>query len=84
MFAPLVMVALLGCRGLDSVDIVAGEHCAPDREVEIACVLDGDTFQVGECGGESVRLLGVAAPEIAHNDSEVDECWGPESASWLT
>lgn len=84
MFAPLVMVALLGCRGLDSVDIVAGVHCAPDREVEIACVLDGDTFQVGTCGGESIRLLGVAAPEIAHNDSEIDECWGPESAAWLT
>lgn len=49
----------------------------------MACTLDGDTFQVGTCGGESIRLLGVDAPEIAHNDSEVAECWGPESASYL-
>lgn len=80
----LLLPLLHGCRGLDAVEIVAGEHCADDREVEVACTLDGDTFQVGACGGESVRLLGINAPEIAHDGTEVDECWGPESAAWLT
>jgi micrococcal nuclease len=84
MFVPYVVLTLLaGCRGIDSLPIVAGEHCAPDREETVACTLDGDTFQIGACGGESVRLLGINAPEIAHSDAEVDECHGPESAAWL-
>jgi micrococcal nuclease len=82
--APLLFVVLAACHDLSAVPIVAGEHCAPARDEDVACTLDGDTFQVGTCGGESVRLLGVAAPEIAHNASEVDECWGPEAAAWLT
>jgi len=80
--AYVILVGLVGCRGLDSVPILSGEHCAPDREETVACTLDGDTFQVAECGGESVRLLGINAPEIAHNSSEIDECWGPEAAQW--
>ena len=80
----LLVPLLLACASLDDVPIVAGEHCADDREVEVACTLDGDTFQIESCGGESVRLLGINAPEIAHSESEVDECWGPESAAWLT
>lgn len=78
------LLALLACRDLDKVPVVAGERCAPERdEVEVACTLDGDTFQVDACGGESVRMLGVDAAEIAHNDTEVDQCWGPEAADWL-
>jgi micrococcal nuclease len=84
MLVSLLLFLFAGCRGLDSVEIVAGEHCAPDREEEVACVLDGDTFELGTCGGESVRLLGINAPEIAHSDSEEPECWGPESAAWVT
>ena len=78
------LLSFIACRGLDSVEIVAGEHCAPDRVEEVACVLDGDTVELGECGGESVRLLGINAPEIAHSDAEEPECWGPEAASALT
>lgn len=79
-----VLTSLLsGCKGLDVVPILEGDHCAAPREEIVACTLDGDTFNVGVCGGESVRLLGVDAPEIAHNDSEVPDCWGPESESFL-
>jgi micrococcal nuclease len=81
----LVLVLASGCQGLDSVPVLAGYHCAEERaDVQVACVLDGDTVQVGECGGESVRLLGINAPEIAHNESETAECWGPEAQSWMT
>lgn len=80
----LSLLVLSACRDLDRVPVMAGERCAADREdVPVACVLDGDTFQVDACGGESVRLLGVNAPEIAHDGTEVDMCWGPEAAAWL-
>jgi micrococcal nuclease len=77
-----------GCKGLDKVPIVVGadddeEICAQSREEDVACTLDGDTFQVEVCGGESVRMLGVDAPEIAHTDTEVADCWGDEAAAWL-
>ena len=32
----------------------------------------------------NVRMLGVDAPEIAHNDSEVADCYGDEAASFLS
>lgn len=79
----LPLLALLACAGLDRVPIVVGERCAPDEEVDVACTLDGDTLQIGTCGGESVRLLGVDADEIAHSDAEQDECYGPEAAAYL-
>lgn len=72
-----------GCRGLDSVPIIAGEHCASDREETVGCIRDGDTVELSACGGEAVRLLGVDAPEIAH-DAQVEECFGPDAAVWMT
>lgn len=81
--ARAILVLLGGCRGIDSVPIVAGEHCASDRDATVACALDGDTVQLGVCGGESVRLLGVSAPEIAHDSTEIDQCFGPEAAQWM-
>lgn len=80
----LPAILLSGCQGLDRVPIVVGPHCEDDREEQlVACTLDGDTFNVGTCGGESVRLLGVNAPEIAHDETEQDECYGAEAAAWL-
>lgn len=76
-------LALAACQGLDRVPLFDGTACAPDRVVEVACVLDGDTFQVGTCGGESIRMLGINAPEIAHEGNEA-ECYGDASAEWLT
>lgn len=31
----------------------------------------------------TVRMLGVDAPEIAHGDGEVADCYGDEAADWL-
>lgn len=81
--AHAILVLLGGCRGIDAVPVVTGDHCAPDREATVACALDGDTVQLGVCGGESVRLLGVSAPEIAHDSTEIDACFGPEAAAWM-
>lgn len=80
------MVLLLlwsGCHTLDDIPIFDGTQCAPDRVETVDCVLDGDTVQVGSCGGESIRLLGINAPEIAH-EGNAAECYGSESAAWLT
>ncbi len=77
------LLMLPGCRGLDVVPVLEGDHCALPREEVVACTLDGDTFNVATCGGESVRMLGVDAPEIAHDDAEVPDCWGPESQAYL-
>jgi micrococcal nuclease len=78
-----VLLLVMGCRGLDSVEIIAGDHCARDRSETVACTRDGDTVEVGVCGGEAVRLLGINSPEIAHDGTEVDECFGPEAAAWM-
>lgn len=58
--------------------------CAPSREAMVACTLDGDTFDVGRCGqdqGERIRMLGIDAPEIAHE--EPAQCWGNFAADQL-
>lgn len=79
--SPILLVLVAGCTPLDSVPVFDGTACAPTRVDDVSCVLDGDTFQVGGCGGESVRLLGINAPEIAHDDSSA-ECYGDASAAW--
>jgi len=49
-----------------------------DLLVEVTVVADGDSFRVVANGEElEVRLLGINAPELG-------ECYGPESATWLT
>jgi len=83
---PIVAATLLaGCYTppnfplIDEIPIEGpAESCAPPRQDTVACVLDGDTFDVGACGetlGERIRMLGVDAPEIAH-DPEPADCHG--------
>ena len=49
-----------------------------DVLVEVASVVDGDSFRAMDGDEElEVRLLGINAPER-------DECFGVESAAWLT
>ena len=89
-FGPLVFL-LSGCAsnapdlpGFSGVPLEAPsadyEPCATSREVEVRCVIDGDTFSVGRCGGEGerVRLLGINAPEIEH-DGQPAECYGDDA-----
>lgn len=70
---------------VDEVPIVSSDRCDAPREAFVACVLDGDTFDIGMCGdgGERIRMLGINAPEIAH-PPEPEECWGDEAALELT
>lgn len=50
----------------------------------VARVVDGDTFVATNGGGGQVRvrLIGVNAPEIAH-DGAPAECFGPEATEFL-
>lgn len=68
-------------EGLDlvkgDIPVVAVGQCQPSRVDRPACVIDGDTFDVGQCGdefGERIRMLGIDAPEIAHGSDEA-ECY---------
>ena len=80
-----LLVFLAGCYTppkdlplIDEIPIVAPEGCAPPREERVACVIDGDTLDLTTCGAERVRLLGINAPEVAHEDEPAD-CWGDEA-----
>lgn len=73
------------CRDFDElVPILAPEaFCASERVEFVDCTIDGDTVYVGGCStGESVRLLGVQAPEIEHPPDPA-QCWGDEAWAWL-
>lgn len=62
------------------------ETCAPARVVRVQRVLDGDTIELPPANGnppETVRLLGINAPEIAHG-SAAAECLGDQAASETT
>ena len=74
------LVGLLSCQSLDEMNLLDANNCAPTRNVVVARVLDGDTFETTE--GETIRLLGINAPEIEH-PPDAEECWGSESATWL-
>lgn len=85
------LIAFFGCTFnpldlplVDEVPIVASDRCDAPREAFVACVLDGDTFDIGQCGegGERIRMLGIDAPEIAHSP-DPEECWGNEAACEL-
>lgn len=67
------------------LEIIPSNACAIDREAYVACVLDGDTIELESCGGdaESVRMLGVDAPEIEHPPDPAD-CYGDASHLALT
>jgi endonuclease YncB( thermonuclease family) len=70
----------------DGVPLQGTQSCAPTRSDRVACVLDGDTFDIGRCGddevGERVRLLGIDAPELAHEGTPA-ECYGDEATRAL-
>ena len=56
-----------------------------DDGARVACVIDGDTLDLGVCGepaGERVRLLGIDAPETEKPD-EPAECFAEEASAFL-
>ncbi|MBK8012824.1 MAG: thermonuclease family protein [Deltaproteobacteria bacterium] len=65
----------------------------PTGQIWVARVIDGDTYVLGAhvdarspdgkaLSGERVRLVGVDAPEIAHQPDEPSDCWGPEATEY--
>jgi len=85
----LTVSGLVGCVDLEArvggLAWPSTAWCDVPRDEAVACVLDGDTVDVGACGendGERIRLLGVAAPEIAHEDREAG-CYGDEAHALL-
>jgi endonuclease YncB( thermonuclease family) len=87
----LVLVGLFGCTPLEErVELYGNGWCAPTRTETSACVLDGDTFDLVECGiddgdegaPERVRLIGIDAPEISHPGVAAD-CYGDEATDEL-
>lgn len=71
--------------GNPEVPIIPFGACETDREATVACTVDGDTFDIGQCGqntgGERFRMLGINAPEIAHEDPA--ECFGDRASAEL-
>jgi endonuclease YncB( thermonuclease family) len=78
----------LSCQGMelieDDIEMVVETWCAPNQQVEVIRVYDGDTFMYLDENGveQSIRMLGVAAPEVA-SEEEQAECFGDASASFL-
>lgn len=75
-FVVVLILIALRAAGITSIS----DRHQRGREVEVARVLDGDTFDTTD--GERIRLLGIDAPEIAHRDSKA-EPFGDESREWL-
>lgn len=73
----------------DTIDVVTNAELSVSEE-EAAV---NDTGGGGDSGGTSsgtsedtrvlrIRMLGVDAPEISHNSTEVADCYGDEAAAW--
>lgn len=75
------------CVYLGMALIACGDEAAPDErcgpaEATVARVLDGDTVELDVSDDKAlikIRYLLVDTPEIAHNASEVAECFGDEA-----
>lgn len=74
-------MAILAAASLGGWWLGAARHTAPGP-VRVVAVVDGDTVEVAVAGRrETVRLLGVDAPETVHPERPV-ECFGAEAAAF--
>ncbi|MCE1173242.1 MAG: thermonuclease family protein [Propionibacteriales bacterium] len=80
-----IVAALSGCGSLPSDPAPAPTASLPSREtVVVTSTADGDTFTGRDAGGAKVkvRLLGIDAPETAHN-GQTAACGGNAAAARL-
>jgi endonuclease YncB( thermonuclease family) len=78
LLSPLLLAVLLLLAGpawAGTLSVVG-----QSRWVQVAHVFDGDTFRTGS--GERVRLLGINAPEVAHNNRP-GQPYGAAARRWL-
>lgn len=73
-------------EALDPTTLRAGSSpCGEPVLARVVAVTDGDTVRVhpiGETFEERVRMIGVDTPEIAHEQGEFNECYGPEARTF--
>ena len=79
----LSLLLLSACADLsileDDIEMNVQTWCAPNEEVDVSRVYDGDTFMFWENDAEiKIRMLGVAAPEV-----DPVECYGAEAGDFL-
>jgi micrococcal nuclease len=82
----LVLLLLSACNR--EIPILVNDWCADERDATILEIVDGDTVKVDN--GETLRLLGIDAPEIYYTGSsdctsqEASACCnGVEAEDWL-
>jgi len=77
----LIMLALAGaCAPVDPGGVAESRR---PGEAVVTRVVDGDTVEVDIDGRrESVRLIGIDTPEIAHPPDGA-ECFGPEASAYV-
>lgn len=58
--------------------------CRAERDLRVTCVIDGDTFGIGDCTPDAgrFRLLGIDAPEAARPGTEA-ECFADAATDEL-
>lgn len=78
------LLLLVACARWELVPIFAdtGPRVREAFTTEVGCVIDGDTFEIDGCGGETIRLYGADTPEV-YTDDGVPECYA-EIASDFT
>ncbi len=87
-FVTLLLLAVTALLDRAGVFRYRGDDWANyDRQtVVVTRVIDGDTVRVRRSPGaaeETIRLLGIDAPEIRHDAGQHDEHWGREAATRL-
>ncbi len=70
------LLTLLAALPLAASCTSGADRCGPSEGV-VSHVRDGDTIELES--GEVIRYLMVDTPEVAHNSSEVSECFGDEA-----
>ena len=82
----LALLLLSACNR--EIEILGDDWCADERDATILEIVDGDTIKVDN--GETLRLLGIDAPEIYYEGSSYCTnqeapacCNGVEAEDWL-
>jgi endonuclease YncB( thermonuclease family) len=76
----IVAVALTACAGETTGG--ASEPTMVQRTYSLVQVVDGDTIKVKDAITQTVRLIGIVAPE-SHHPTKPDECFGAEATKHL-